>query len=362
MKKQILRLSLMSIALMLFSVNTALAADGDVIFHETFDACNGAGGNDGTWSGLTGLDAYSHAGWTLNKVNVSDRCVELGTSSAKGEITTSGIAFESGKTYTLILRMGGWDTGTKNAKVKLSTGKVDSKDSQTYALTQGEFSTYAIKITGTVADATLYIGGNTNSKNRFFLDDIMIVEGEKVNVTIASSGWSSMATPVGLDFSGVSGLTAFVASSVSAGGVTLTSVDEAAGATGLLLKGTAGSTYSIPIKAAATTTGTNKLSAAYSATPADANKVYILKNGKLCLVDTGGSSVPAGKAYLLASEVPGGAHDLTFNFDEEGNVTGIKSIETTKKNNGVYYDLSGRSISNPTKGLYIVNGKKVIIK
>ena len=353
----------MGIALMLFSVNPALADDGDIIFHETFDNCNGAGGNDGTWSGLTGLSEYSKTGWTLNKVNVSDRCVELGTSGAKGEITTSGIAFESGKTYTLILRMGGWDTGTKNAKVKLSTGKVDGNDSKTCALTQGEFSTYAIKITGTVADATLYIGGNVNSKNRFFLDDIMIVEGEKVNVTIASSGWSSLATPVGLDFSGVDGLTAFIATAAgSVSGVTLTSVDEAAGAEGVMLKGTAGTKYSIPIKAAATTSGANLLSAAYSATPADANELYILSGGKFCLVDTGGSNVPAGKAYLLASNVDGSANELTFNLEEEGNVTGIKSIETSKKNNGVYYDLSGRSISNPTKGLYIVNGKKVIIK
>ena len=88
----------------------------------------------------------------------------------------------------------------------------------------------------------------------------------------------------------------------------------------------------------------------------------ILSGGKFCLVNSSGSSVPAGKAYLLATNVDGSANELTFNLEEEGNVTGIKSIENAQKNDGVYYDLSGRSISNPTKGLYIVNGKKVIVK
>ena len=197
------------------------------------------------------------------------------------------------------------------------------------------------------------------------VDDIMILEGSKVNVTIASIGWSTMATPAGLDFSNATpaGLTAYIASSVSGSGVTLTSVDEAAGAEGVMLKGTAGATYSIPIKAAATTTGTNKLSAAYSATPADADKIYILKDGKFCLVNTGGTKVPAGKAYLLASEVPSGAHDLTINFGSNGDITGISDMKTMRNvENEKFYNLAGQLVAQPAKGLYITNGRKVVLK
>lgn len=362
MKKTILRLSLMSIALMLFGVNSALAGDGDVIFHETFDDCDGTGGNDGTWSNITGLTAYTHTGWTLTKVNKSDRCVELGTTSAAGSLKTSGIAFESGKTYTLIIRLGGWDNN-KKFKVTVSTGKIDgtANNHKTYDYTSGAFAIYAITITETQANATLTIAANAKNSNRFFIDDVMIVEGSKVNVTIASSGWSSMATPVGLDFSEVSGLTAFVASSVDASGVTLTSVDEITGAQGVMLKGTAGTKYSIPIKTTAAFTGTNKLSAAYSATPAAANALYVLQSGELHLVNTAGTKVPAGKAYLLASEVPSGARDLPFIIDDD--VTSIAEVKNeTQTARGDFFDMQGRKVAQPTKGLYIVNGKKVIIK
>ena len=356
----------MGIALMLFGVSTTLAADGDVIFHETFDDYRNKGGNDGVWDNASNT-AESKVGWTLTKCYAADRCLKLGGSSNKGEITTPGIAFESGKTYTLIFRMGGWKGDTsKNAKVSLSLGgKVDGGDSKLFSIATEEFVIYSATISNAAANATLKIIGNTDKKNRFYLDDIMIVEGTKVNVTIASSGWSTMTTPAGLDFSKATpaGLTAYIASSVSGSGVTLTSVDEAAGAEGVMLKGTAGATYSIPIKAAATTTGTNKLSAAYSAIPVDENEVYILKSGKLCLVNTGGSSVPAGKAYLLASEVPSGAHNLDFNIDEGGDVTAISGIEIMRNGeNETFFDLQGRRVAQPSKGLFIVNGKKVIVK
>lgn len=348
----------MGIALMLFGVNPALADEGDVILHETFDACSGTGGNDDQWSGSIASNSIpsSLSEWDFSgKAYGGDRCVRLGNGSTISGATSPSISFTNGTKYTLIFRAGAWNGGA-TVKVKLGDTQVGSN----LSLQDSKFATYAYELNPTgAATVTIELAG----KKRFFLDDVMIVEGSKVNVTIASSGWSSLATPVGLDFSNATpaGLTAFVASSIGEG-VNLTSVNEAAGATGVMLKGTAGATYSIPIKAAATTSGTNKLSAAYSKTLAAADALYILKDGQLHLVNAGGTYVPAGKAYLLASEVSGRALDLEFIIDEQGDVTGIKSIETAKKNDGVYYDLSGRSISNPTKGLYIVNGKKVIIK
>jgi hypothetical protein len=47
--------------------------------------------------------------------------------------------------------------------------------------------------------------------------------------------------------------------------------------------------------------------------------------------------------------------------NEQGDQTGIKQIETVKED-GNAYDLQGRRVENPTKGLYIVNGKKVMVK
>lgn len=45
------------------------------------------------------------------------------------------------------------------------------------------------------------------------------------------------------------------------------------------------------------------------------------------------------------------------------NTTGLNEVRVQKKDvRGEYFDLQGRKVTNPTKGLYIVNGKKVIVK
>lgn len=68
----------------------------------------------------------------------------------------------------------------------------------------------------------------------------------------------------------------------------------------------------------------------------------------------------AGKAYLPASEVT--SNSRFFLFDFGGNETGIEEIETgdveTVKN--AVYDLSGRRVQKAERGLFIVNGKKVV--
>jgi hypothetical protein len=47
----------------------------------------------------------------------------------------------------------------------------------------------------------------------------------------------------------------------------------------------------------------------------------------------------------------------------ENTTTGIENIKTnTSIKDNIYYNLSGQAVKNPTKGIYILNGKKVIIK
>ena len=75
-----------------------------------------------------------------------------------------------------------------------------------------------------------------------------------------------------------------------------------------------------------------------------------------------GGSLTSGKVYLDAST---SAHELEFiGFDaEEGDVTGISEIETMRNGeNEKFFNLAGQRVAQPQKGLYIVNGKKVVIK
>ena len=64
----------------------------------------------------------------------------------------------------------------------------------------------------------------------------------------------------------------------------------------------------------------------------------------------------ANKAYLPASAVSAGARFLGFDFGTE---TGIGEVETEVES-AVIFDLAGRRVQKAQKGLYIVNGKKVI--
>jgi beta-glucosidase len=75
------------------------------------------------------------------------------------------------------------------------------------------------------------------------------------------------------------------------------------------------------------------------------------------------------RAYFKVPVSGPGARSLTF--DVEGETTGISQVDNSKfslRECGAastvdsYYDLQGRKVAQPTKGLYIVNGKKVIVK
>lgn len=78
-----------------------------------------------------------------------------------------------------------------------------------------------------------------------------------------------------------------------------------------------------------------------------------------------GEELGAGRVYLLvgASGTTANAHEYCgFFVDETGEATAIESIDDFKANVGPFYDLQGRRVDNPSKGIYIVNGKKIVIK
>ena len=83
-------------------------------------------------------------------------------------------------------------------------------------------------------------------------------------------------------------------------------------------------------------------------------------NGKPAFVKANISYLPANKCYLaVSSSAPAVLKIVT----EEEYVTGIEEVAAPdKKGEKVIYDLQGRRVQAPSKGLYIVNGKKVVIK
>ncbi len=91
------------------------------------------------------------------------------------------------------------------------------------------------------------------------------------------------------------------------------------------------------------------------------NNCFVLSNGKFYGVDSEVSLKPT-RAYIKVNPTPetpeGEVKVLTIDLED---ATAIEAIESTIANTQVY-DLSGRKVQSPTRGLYIANGKKVLVK
>ena len=173
--------------------------------------------------------------------------------------------------------------------------------------------------------------------------------------------YTTLTSAYALDFTSVSSnLKAFIATEISAGKVQMTQVNKVPANTGLVLKATTpGSAVNVPVfdGTSADDVSENKMvGSATETTAIAANGGYILKDGVFQPATAG--TLAAGKAYLAIAA--SGVHALTMSFDEED---GIYQIEDGKLNiENAIFDLSGRRVQKPTKGLYIVNGKKYIKK
>ena len=183
-------------------------------------------------------------------------------------------------------------------------------------------------------------------------------------ITIPAAGYMTYCnTTKALSFAGVK---AYKVSNVGATSVTLEEITEAPANTPVILNATAG-TYGLGIVASAAAVSGNKLLVSDgTATTTDANTVYALASkGEPAVVGfykvKAGTKVPAGKCYLsvAATSAP------DFLGFGDGNTTSMSEelrVKSEEFATAPVYNLNGQRVAQPTKGLYIVNGKKVIIK
>ncbi len=187
-------------------------------------------------------------------------------------------------------------------------------------------------------------------------------------VTVGSTGYATFCSPHPLDFSDVADVKAYIASGFNpqTGTLVLTRVTEVPAGEGLYLEGTPGE-YNIPQKETSMFYS-NLLKGVTTDTtisPTEGDKTnFILANGihgiGFYTLSSEGE-LAAGKAYLqLPTASVAGVKYLKLYFDEDGE-TGIAEVEkpdTAKE----FYNLQGQRVSQPRQGLYITNGKKVLMK
>ena len=173
------------------------------------------------------------------------------------------------------------------------------------------------------------------------------------------------------------GVTAYVATTTpvmngTEGTITMTAIADGIipAETGAVIRGAAGQYLFTKASTEGTAVAGNLLrgyagTAEYAevAFPTDGSVNYVLtvQGGKVGFFrKEAGFKVYNNKAYL---NVPAAQNvrSLTIRFEGDGS-TGIENSKLRIENSEVIYDLMGRRVLNPTKGVYVVGGKKVIIK
>ena len=143
--------------------------------------------------------------------------------------------------------------------------------------------------------------------------------------------------------------------------------------TGVLLRGKASTTYDIPVAVSGTALEDNDflVNSTGGTFTGDGDYTYFAmkKNSNPLTFGTfvpSSTAIPSNKAYLkvLTDDLPKGsdARTLRFVFDDN-ETTGIKNVDAQKTSSkDIYFNLNGQRVAKPTKGMYISNGKKYIVK
>lgn len=356
---------------------TITVKDANVVkvLNETFAGCEGKGGNDGVFNpSATKAAVTDLKGWTLTNAYGSYQCLKMGASSKQGEVVSPAIPVVAGSEYTLTFKAAPWASESTSMDVAVTGGSIDGLSTDEMAT--GDWNNYEATITVNpgVSEITLTF---TASKYRFFIDDI-VLEGaaRKGSFTISGAGKATLYVADAFEMpEGVIGKVVPAVGEPDGDGVALLNTDSkyqpgtvVPAEEAILLEGEGG-TYNYNIVCGGEKTADNMLKGTLVATTPSTEgvKFYMLSYGTGAHASDlgfyygadGGAAFAcaAGKCWL---EVPASAGIKTLLFD--AHVTGLND-SLLRSADSVIYDLSGRRVAQPVKGgLYIVNGKKVLVK
>lgn len=390
----------------------------DFVFYESFDKCNGEGGIDGiddSWSGSLSGEALSdnesdktdNPGWTFVNGKERNQCASFGASDKGGSATSPNIQID--QKAQLKFKAACWNTKAENSQITISVSKgtltYNGKNSQsvTIDMVKGAWTDYSMIVSGTNSFTVTFAGSDT--KNRFFLDEVMVTKvapqeitldensdnvveaAENVNVmlkrTFYKDGeWNTLCLP----FAVADAKTAF-------DGAELREVDtEKSNGNTIVFKEVtaieAGKPYLIKwANSSSDAVNVEKkfegVTLVAAATPVEVNNGGISFNGfyKMTEASELGASVAAigagnklfkvtegkMKGFRAAFVLSSGAEATGYRVVIDGTATGIEDLVIDGvKANGRVYNLNGQYVGNSLNGLqpglYIQNGKKIVVK
>lgn len=200
---------------------------------------------------------------------------------------------------------------------------------------------------------------------------------ESVSASISSVGYASFSSTYALDFTDVENAKAYIVTEKSGTSIKLQEVTgKVAAGTGLILKSNNGGEANVTIPVT-TDEGTyydlnsNPINYLFAldgsyltlgAANPGTNYVLTVQNEKVVFAPIGSTTaaVKAGQAALWLPASTGAAKALTLSFADD--ITGINEVGTIEPQAGkIYYNLQGQRVSEPKEGIYVVEGKKVLV-
>ena len=387
----------------------------DFVFYESFDKCNGEGGIDDRWSGSLSGDALSdnksdkidNPGWTFVNGRERNQCASFGTPDEGGSATSPNIQID--QKAQLKFKAACWNTKAEKSQITISVSNgtltYNGKNSQsvTIDMVKAVWTDYSMIVSGTKSFTVKFAGSGKN--NRFFLDEVMVIKvapqeitldengdnnveaAENVNVTLKRTfykdgEWNTLCLP----FAVADAKTAF-------DGAELREVDteKSNGNTIVFKEATAieaGKPYLIKwANSSSDAVNFEKkfegVTLVAAATPVEVNNGGISFNGfyKMTEASELGASVAAigagnklfkvtegkMKGFRAAFVLSSGAEATGYRVVIDGTATGIEDLVIDGvKANGRVYNLNGQYVGNSLNGLqpglYIQNGKKIVVK
>jgi hypothetical protein len=322
-------------------------------------------------SGIENVVAYVEGEEIEGSTNSND--ISAASHNKAGRISSQSVFCNVGSGIYQVVAMfqtGNGSAGTKHGDAIIKAGEVTVGTKEVMGGTFNQsYTTDEFILTESTDLSISYSGGNVSG-----VDYIYVVRkgDSSVSIEVSSAGMATYVPSCDLNFSETD-IKAYKAKVTAKGVCTLTAVDEVPAGTPVLLVKDGGANESIPVMAGAAAVTDNDLVAGTATTAADGVATtdgdytnMILNNigGKVGFYLANGQTVTANRAYLhFNSSLAPAAARMSIVFDDEA--TGINAVqgEGLKVNGSeTVYNLNGQRVAAPQKGLFIMNGKKVIVK
>lgn len=167
-----------------------------VFFRETFNYCNGDGGNDDEWNvttaNMSGL-MTDNMDWTVSEGKGGNKCAIIGGASRKGEATTP--EFTITEPAVVSFKAGYITSGAPSLTLAVAEGDATLSETS-FTMTGRQWSEFTSNLTATSYPATVKLTF-ANTRRRFFLDEVYVTTKSATGIkTIASDTDASAASSI----------------------------------------------------------------------------------------------------------------------------------------------------------------------